>query len=56
MRLGGAITTSFLPLEAALDDAVGTTVALDIERAGVPMTVDVAVQVRGRHRHRLFLT
>lgn len=46
MRLGGAITTSFLPLEAALDDAVGTPVALEIERAGVPMSLEVTVQVR----------
>jgi hypothetical protein len=44
VRLRGAILTSFLPLEAALDDAVGEVVALDIERAGKPMTLEVAVQ------------
>lgn len=46
MRLCGAIVTSFLPLEAALDEAVCATVALGIERAGVPMSLEVAVQVR----------
>ena len=44
VRLRGAILTSFLPLEAALDDAVGEVVALDIERAGKPLTLEVAVQ------------
>ena len=48
VRLRGAILTSFLPLEAALDDAVGEVVALDIERAGKPMTLEVAVQVCNR--------
>ncbi len=45
VRLGGRVTTAFLPLEAALDAAVGTSVQLDIERAGVPQKVEVAVQV-----------
>lgn len=44
VRLRGAILTSFLPLETALDDAVGEVVALDIERAGKPLTLEVAVQ------------
>lgn len=65
VRLAGSAATSFLPLEAALDDAVGTSVALDIERAGTAMTVELAVQVtstlqfrssakeleRGGHQH-----
>jgi hypothetical protein len=45
VRLGGAILTSFLPLEEALDDAVGAPVSLDIERAGAPVSLEIAVQV-----------
>ena len=46
VRVNGEITTSFLPLEAALDETVGRSVRLDLERAGQPLSVDVTVQVR----------
>mmetsp|Transcript_5922 Transcript_5922/g.16926 ORF Transcript_5922/g.16926 Transcript_5922/m.16926 type:complete len:1162 (-) Transcript_5922:780-4265(-) len=44
VRLNGAVLTTFLPLEEALDAAVGGSVKLDIERAGVPMQLDIEVQ------------
>lgn len=52
VRLNGAVLTTFLPLEEALDAAVGGSVKLDIERAGVPMQLDIEVQVLATH-HRV---
>ena len=44
VRLGGQVLTSFLPLEAALDSAVGGRVTLDVERAGAPLRLSLSVQ------------
>ncbi|ORZ38238.1 hypothetical protein BCR44DRAFT_116373 [Catenaria anguillulae PL171] len=43
IRVNGEIVTQFVPLEATLDDHIGSTVTLQIERGGVPMTFDVPV-------------
>ncbi len=44
MRLDGAVVTHFLPLEAALDAAVGGSVAVEVERGGAPITARLAVR------------
>jgi pro-apoptotic serine protease NMA111 len=44
VRLDGALIDSFIPLEATLDDGVGTTVTLGIERRGEAMDVPLIVQ------------
>ncbi len=41
VRLGGAVVAGFLPMEAALDDAVGRRVAVCVERGGVPLAFDI---------------
>jgi len=43
VNIGGRGVNAFIPIEAVLDDSVGGTVVLDIERAGVPMTVELEV-------------
>ncbi len=47
VRLGGAVVAGFLPMEAALDDAVGRRVAVCVERGGVPLAFDI--EARRRH-------
>ena len=44
VRLDGAVVTHFLPLEAALDVAVGGSVTVEMERGGAPVTARLAVQ------------
>ena len=44
VRLQGAVTTHFLPMDALLDGAVGTRVAVDVERGGVPLSFDIEVR------------
>jgi len=41
--VGGERVDAFLPIEAALDDAVGGRVVFELERAGEPHTVELAV-------------
>jgi S1-C subfamily serine protease len=41
--VSGARVNSFLPIEAALDDAVGGTVVFELERAGAAHTVEIPV-------------
>lgn len=42
-RVEGRVVTHFLTLEDILDSAVGTSVALDIERGGQPIHATVQV-------------
>jgi S1-C subfamily serine protease len=44
VRLNGVMVTGFEPLEAVLDDSVGKTVKLELERGGKPFTVEVKVE------------
>jgi len=41
--VSGARVNSFLPIESALDDAVGRKVVFELERAGTAHTVEIAV-------------
>ncbi|MEM9056963.1 MAG: PDZ domain-containing protein, partial [Pseudomonadota bacterium] len=43
LRVDGELITRFVPLEAVLDDAVGTAVEVEIERGGSVQTVSVTV-------------
>ncbi len=43
LRVNGKLVNAFLPVEAALDDAVGRSVVLDIERGGAASRVEVPV-------------
>jgi ribosome silencing factor RsfS/YbeB/iojap len=43
VRVAGNLVTGFLPLEAALDDRVGATVELDVERGGQPRRLELEV-------------
>jgi len=43
VRVAGALVTTFLPLEAALDERVGQTLALEVERGGEPLAVSLPV-------------
>jgi S1-C subfamily serine protease len=43
VRVQGRLATDFLPLEAALDDAVGGEVELEVERGGAPQVVRLRV-------------
>ena len=43
VRLNGVAVTGFEPLEAVLDDSVGKTAQLELERGGKPFTVEVRV-------------
>ncbi len=44
VRLDGAVVTHFLPLEAALDAAVGGSVTVEVERGGAPVTARLVVR------------
>ncbi|KAL4420764.1 hypothetical protein ABPG75_010420 [Micractinium tetrahymenae] len=44
VRLNGQIVTEFLTMEAMLDDSVGGTVKVEVERGGVPLAADILVQ------------
>jgi S1-C subfamily serine protease len=44
VRVNGALVTGFEPLEALLDDAVGATVRLELERGGEPFSVQLKVE------------
>jgi S1-C subfamily serine protease len=43
IRLEGKFVNSFIPIEAVLDDHVGETIHLDVERGGVPMRVEIPI-------------
>ena len=43
VRFGGKPVDSFIPIESLLDDLVGKTVELDIERGGEPIRVEIGV-------------
>ncbi|CAI5469297.1 unnamed protein product [Closterium sp. Yama58-4] len=43
VRVNGKVLTQFLALEAILDDAVGGTVTLDVERGGAPLSLTLTV-------------
>jgi pro-apoptotic serine protease NMA111 len=43
LRVNGKLLNAFVPLAEALDDSVGTTVRIDVERGGEPRTFEVAV-------------
>jgi pro-apoptotic serine protease NMA111 len=43
VRLNGTLVTGFEPLEAVLDDAVGSHVRLELERGGKPFLVQLTV-------------
>ncbi|CAI7816156.1 unnamed protein product, partial [Closterium sp. NIES-54] len=43
VRVNGKVLTQFLALEAILDDAVGGTVTLDVERGGAPLSLALTV-------------
>lgn len=44
VRVGGKLITAFVPLEALLDDAVGSSIAVEVQRGGQVVTVNVPVQ------------
>ena len=44
VRVNGALVNRFLPIESALDDAVGRTVVFDVERGGAPIQVELSIQ------------
>ena len=43
VRINGEFVSSFIPIEAILDDSVGETITLEVERGGEPVFVEVAV-------------
>jgi S1-C subfamily serine protease len=43
VRVDGKFVTDFVPLAAALDDNVGRTISLDVQRNGEPVTLDLKV-------------
>lgn len=43
VRVEGELVNSFLPIEAVLDDSVGQSVRLTVERGGEPLELDLAV-------------
>lgn len=44
LRVDGKVISTFVPLDEAMDDAVGSNMTLDILRGGKPMTVRLKVQ------------
>ncbi len=42
-RIDGKLVTAFIPIEEILDERVGETVRLDVERGGEPLTVELTV-------------
>ncbi len=43
VRVDGALTTAFIPWEEIVDNRVGGTVAVEIERGGAPLTLSLPV-------------
>jgi S1-C subfamily serine protease len=43
VRLNGDFVTSFIPIEVVLDDHVGETVTVEVERGGEPISLEVTV-------------
>ena len=43
-RLDGELVTAFIPIEAVLDDRVGETVVVEVERGGEPLRFELTVQ------------
>ncbi len=48
VRVNGNLVSEFVPLESVLDDSVGETVVLDIQRGGRERTIEL--EVRGPAR------
>ncbi|MDH3214430.1 MAG: trypsin-like peptidase domain-containing protein, partial [Myxococcales bacterium] len=44
VRVAGRLVTSFLPLESLLDEGIGETIRIEVERGGEPVAVEAAVQ------------
>jgi S1-C subfamily serine protease len=44
VRIDGHLVADFVGLEAPMDDAVGRTLRFEVERAGVPVTLDVPIE------------
>ncbi|MEE2750068.1 MAG: trypsin-like peptidase domain-containing protein, partial [Myxococcota bacterium] len=44
VRVGGELVTGFLPLEAKLDDSVGETLAVEVERGGEKISLQLTVE------------
>ena len=45
IRVHGRVVTHFMTLESILDDAVGSSVSLSLERGGRPVQVNVQVML-----------
>jgi len=43
VRINDEFVSSFIPIEAILDDSVGETISLEVERGGEPVLVELAV-------------
>jgi S1-C subfamily serine protease len=44
VRVADRLVTSFLPLESLLDERIGETIRIEVERGGKPVAVEAAVQ------------
>jgi S1-C subfamily serine protease len=42
-RVDGELVTAFIPIEAVLDDRVGSTVKVEVERGGEPLALELTV-------------
>ena len=43
VRVNGELVNAFIPIEAQLDDSVGGTLRLDVERGGKPLRLELAI-------------